>query len=452
MEKEQKLNDTIESEKSSAEPSSEEIASIESEKEAATQVTQKEKEAVEEPDTSLELEILKNTVRTITSNLNRYAVIPQKAVAVFGSKNSEKIKNLAAEAIKSFTEAEEMPPKALKLLQKAEEEQKTGYELKDCFLAVAILTMSNNVEANRRAASANRGEIEGNREKIDQQVIPRVKKLLRQVLNSEVFKSDAMCGFAAMMEPTNVDNITSEALTKLEKDVGWIITQLWGKTAANLWQLLIAQCEPKREINSRTSQRVTILTHLWNLRFKAILRKPEEERLLHNAVERELCKAASEAMYGQLLQTLRNTRCINSELVVNAARTAKTNLDAIFSTANPLSMSLGKLLANADSNPEFTNWQAIRQIRSIWPERDQIASGVYAILSLSGIDDRIESGLQNPETLRLTSYEKYFTKRSYTSSCNQGRKRKREAGESSWGENMATNSGRYEEGEGGWEF
>ncbi|CBY11033.1 unnamed protein product [Oikopleura dioica] len=395
--------------------------------------------------------MLKNTVRTITANLNRFAVIPQKEVAVYGNTTAEKLKNLAAEAMKTFTETQEMPPKALKLLKMAEEEQKEGFEMKSCLQEVAMITLSNNIEANRRAISANRGETEDNRMKIDEELVPRVKKLLRQVLNDQVFKSDAMCRFAALMEPSNTDNIAEEDLATLEGDVGWIITQLWGKSAANLWQIIIAQCERRQEWNKRTGQRITILTHLWNLRFKTILAKPEKERSLHNAIERELCKAASEAMYGQLLQTLRNTRCIAAELVVNAARTAKSNLDAIFSAANPLSITLGNLLANADSNNEFSNWGAIRIIRSLWPKRDQIASSEYAILNLTDIDDRIESGLQNPESLRNTNYEKYFIKRKYDSCGNQGRKRKKTT-TSGWGENMGRDSSFYEEGEGSWEL
>ncbi|CBY30544.1 unnamed protein product [Oikopleura dioica] len=451
MSNEQESSDSFQSEKSSSEPSSADRISIESEKEAEKEKEPPKKLQDDDKNSSLELEILKNAVRTITANLNRFAAIPQKEVAVFGGTIAEKIKNLAAEALKTFTNAQEMPPKAAKLLKMAEEEEKEGSEMMDCFQAVAMITLSCNIEANRRAISANRGETEDNRSKINEEIVPRVKKLLRQVLNDQVFKSDAMCKFAALMEPTNTDNMAEGDLAALENDVGWIITQLWGKSAANLWQIIIAQCERRQEWNKRTGQRITILTHLWNLRFKAILAKPEKERSLHNAIERELCKAASEAMYGQLLQTLRNTRCIMAELVVNAARTAKSNLDAIFSAANPLSITLGNLLANADSNNEFSNWGAIRIIRSLWPKRDQIASSEYAILKLNDIDDRIEIGLQNPESLRNTSYEKYFIKRSYDSHENQGRKRKRTTA-SSWGEIMGRDSSFYEEGEGSWEL
>ena len=447
MENEQTQNASIESEESSLETST----NGEAEPEQANQA-EKDKKTHEKQlqESCTELEILKNLVRLITNNLNRNAVKPQKAIAIYGSSNQEKMENLAAEAVKSFREAQELPPKAAKILEKAEEEQKSGYSLKDCFQTVAIITLSENVEVNRRLTSANKGDIEDNKDSIENKIFPEVKSLIRRVYSSQAFHSDAMCNFAANMEPTNIEHITKEELKKLENDVSWIITQLWGKTAANLWQLIIAQCEQRQERNSRSGQRITILTHLWNLRFKAILERPTEERNLGNAIERDICKSISEAMYGQLLQMLRNTRCINSELATNAARSAKTNLDAIFSTANPLSQVLGKFLANADSNPEFTNWEAIRIIRSLWPARDQIGSSEYAILSLNGIDNRIESGLQSPETLANTNYEKYFVKRSYATSYTQGKKRRRETIESGWGENLGGNSSRSNERETGW--
>ena len=267
-------------------------------------------------------------------------------------------------------------------------------------------------------------------------------------MNSYAFKSDQMCNFAAQMEPSNIDYMTEEALATLESDVQWILQQLWGKTAANLWRQMLAKCERRQETNSRAGQRITIISHLWNLRFKAILKRPIEQRHLHNALERELCKAISEALYGQLLQTLRNTRCIQADLVINAARSAKSNLDALFSHANPISITLGKLLANADSNPEFSNWDAILIIRSLWPQRTQMSSSEYAILNLSGIDDRIESALENPESLRGTSYEKFFIKRSYAST-GMARKRRR-AAEEGWSEDLAADSSRYESGGGSW--
>ena len=448
METESKLNASVRSDKSSSEPESAEIEPTTTDKNEQPSFSTA---AVEQPgieEGTLELEILKNIVRTITSSLNRTASIPQKAVAVFGTTTEEKIENLAAEACKSFQEAQELPPRAAKMLQKAEEEGKKGYELKDCFQTIALMTLSNNTESNRRLASANRGETEELQQKTHNEIIPRVKTLIFQVINSYAFKSDQMCNFAAQMEPSNVDYMAEEALAALEADVQWILQQLWGKTAANLWRQMLAECEKRQEINSRAGQRITILSHLWNLRFKAILRRPVEQRHLHNALERELCKAVSEALYGQLLQILRNTRCIQSELVINAARSAKSNMDALFSPINPISTTLGKLLANADSNPEFSNWDAILIIRSLWPQRNQMSSSEYAILNLSGIDNRIESALENPESLRGTSYEKFFIKRSYASE-GMARKRRRTEQEG-WNEDLAADSSRYEGSNGSW--
>ncbi|CBY11712.1 unnamed protein product [Oikopleura dioica] len=382
------------------------------------------------------LECMKAVVACIKNNINRNAVIPQKAVAFNGATNGEKIKNLASQALKSLENSQELPPKAQRILAAAQEEQLEGEELMESFRAIATITASENIEINRRTASLNKNSTEENAETLDQIVRPKVLGLMKQIYNEQAFASEEMLNFALKMEPNEVDTMSYEDLEKLEKDVGWIIGKLWGKTAGNIWKMILAKCVKGHEWNDRTHQRIIILTHIWNLRFKAILKLNPKERVLHNATERELCKTISHAIHGQILQTLSNTRCLNEELLTNAARTAKTHLDAIFSKFNPLSEILQEFLANADSNESFTNWDAITAIRSLWPDRNKIADSEARILNLNGIDERIELGLQNPDSLFGTSYLHFYKKRKANSYG--ARKRKWSPERSEWGQNLET--------------
>ena len=166
------------------------------------------------------------------------------------------------------------------------------------------------------------------------------------------------------------------------------------------------------------------------------------DRKIQNSLEREMCKAISQAIHGQMLQTLSNTRCINSELLVNAARTAKTNLDAVFSKFNPLSVVLQEFLANADSNEEYQNWDAIRAIRSMWPERSTLANCEAKILGLTNIDNRIEQGLLDPDSLAGTSYLNKFGKRKQP--VYAARKRKWQQAGREWDANMESDQSQSE--------
>ncbi len=386
------------------------------------------------------LECMKAVVACIKNNINRNAVIPQKAVAFNGATASEKLANLAQQALKSFKESQELPPKAQRIITAAEEEQLEGNELMESFQTIAAITACENIEINRRTASLNKNCTEENAETLDQIVRPKVLGLMKQIYNEQAFSSEEMLNFALKMEPNEVDAISGEDLEKLEKDVGWIIGKLWGKTAGNIWNMILLKSEKILEWNDRTHQRVVVLTHIWNLRFKAILRLNPKERSLHNATERELCKAISHAIHGQILQTLSNTRCLNEEMLTNAARTAKTHLDAIFSKFNPLSEILQEFLANADSNEDFSNWDAIIAIRSLWPDRNKMADSEARILNLNGIDERIELGFQNPDSLFGTSYLHFYRKRK--ADHYGARKRKWSPERSEWGQDLEANRGR----------
>ena len=387
------------------------------------------------------LEGLKAIIECIRSNINRNATIPQKTIAFNGTSTAEKINNLAKEALKKLLESQELPPKALRILTSADEEGLEGYEMMESFRTVATIAASENIEVNRRLASLNKNGVENNEAILNNKVRPKVLRLMKQVHNDEVFCSDEMVNFAVKMEPAEVDAISRSELAELESGVGWIISKIWGKTAANIWTMMLSKCPPKLDNNDRTCERVIILTHIWNLRFKTILKLNPRDRTLHNATERELCKTISQAIHGQILQTLSNTRCINEELLTNAARTAKTHLDAIFSKINPLSAILQEFLANADANEAFTNWEAILLLRKLWPERTTMPENEARILNLSAIDDRIQLGLCNPDSLLGTTYVKLFKKKTAYGS----RKRKWNPAENEWGQNMEGNRSGYEE-------
>jgi hypothetical protein len=148
--------------------------------------------------------------------------------------------------------------------------------------------------------------------------------------------------------------------------------------------------------------------HIWNLRFKGILKLSYDERRKQSSVEEDICIAISQAIHGKVLYMITNTRCIYPTMLITAARTAFSNLTTLLGTTNPLSEILQDFLANANSNPDFTIWQAIRKLRNLWPARNNIATTRYETLNLSSIDNRIAIGLENPDSLTNTTYSKPF--------------------------------------------
>ena len=93
-----------------------------------------------------ELEILKELVRSIEKNLNQGAALPQKAVSFNGKTNTEKIFNLTEEAVRRFNDSQEMPPRALKILNKTTEQGHKGFDLLNCFQAIARITQNDAIE------------------------------------------------------------------------------------------------------------------------------------------------------------------------------------------------------------------------------------------------------------------------------------------------------------------
>ncbi|CBY11160.1 unnamed protein product [Oikopleura dioica] len=356
----------------------------------------------------LELEILIELVRSIEKNLNHGAALPQKAITIHGKTEHEKIENLAKEASRSFGDSQEMPPRALRILTKARNSGIEGSKMLLCFQAIARITQNDVIEMNRRSASTNKAGIDQLKSEMYEEVQPRLFGLAKEVFDSEVFSSEAICNWAKAMEPAEAENIPKEDLKSLEKDIEWILTRLWGRAAGSIYRMILAKCEPIRESNSRTSQRMTMAYHIWNLRFKGILRLSFEDRKKQSSVEEDICVAISQSIHSRILYMISNTRCIYPDLLITAARTAFTHLSTLFGKTNPLSEILQDFLANADSNSDFTVWEAIRKLRNLWPARRNIATVRYDALNLSAIDDRIEIGLENPDSLNNTTYAKRF--------------------------------------------
>jgi hypothetical protein len=301
-----------------------------------------------------------------------------------------------------------MPPRALKILKKTTEQGHKGFDLLNCFQAIARITQNDAIEMNRRAMSTNRAGIDKLKDEMYNEVQPRIFGLAKEVFESEVFSSDRICNWARIMEPSESENLPKTDLKELEQDIEWILTRLWGKAAGSLYRMILAKCDPIRESNSRSTQRITMAYHIWNLRFKGILKLSYDERRKQSSVEEDICIAISQAIHGKMLYMITNTRCIYPTMLITAARTAFSHLTTLFGTTNPLSEILQDFLANADSNPDFTIWQAIRKLRNLWPARNNIATTRYETLNLSGIDNRIAIGLENPDSLTNTTYSKPF--------------------------------------------
>jgi hypothetical protein len=375
--------------------------------------------------TSSNLEIMKAVVANIRFSMNRNAIIPQKAALFGGETVEDKIRNLASSALKTIGESQEASPGMLKLIKSAKEEELEGMQLMPTLQGLLIIAQNESIEANRRLASTNKADIVTHQKLIDTVVKPRVLKLMRNVHEKEVFCSEEICNFARAMQPADRATMHRDDLAKLEKDVEWILLRIWGKAASSIWRMAMAKCEKPQEFNSASSPRLIIIFHIWNLRFRDILKLRPENRSAQNALEEELCKSISLAIHGQILFQITNTRCIEPKILVNATRTAWNHLNSLFGESNPLSRVLETFLRNADSNGRFTIWEAIRILRKLWPRKDDIAAAEYRILNLNGIDTRIETGLADPDSLRNTSYESKFWNAGKPANNDHG-KRKRE--------------------------
>ncbi|CAG5086609.1 Oidioi.mRNA.OKI2018_I69.PAR.g11281.t1.cds [Oikopleura dioica] len=342
--------------------------------------------------------------------------------------------NLVKEATKIISESQEASNQVRKILAQMEEEDTEAAETIEAFQTIAIISHSISIKINRRLASTNKIEIEEGQSMLQNKVRPVVENLMKQVHKSQVFCSKELVFWAKMMEPTEQDSVDKEEFIKLEEAVIWILEKLWGNSATAILRMALAKCEKIPEIASKTSPRFVMFAHIWNIRFKQILRRQENEREASFANEQQLAAAITKALFGDILFQITNTRCIFPRLLASAARSAWTHLNIMLGESNPLSSSLKVFLINIDSNPNFTAWEAILSLRKIWPNRSNIPEAEYRILNLGGIDDRIELGIEVPASLNGTTYEKLFWRipipRSYENNGFQRqRKRKREENE-----------------------
>ncbi|CAG5103892.1 Oidioi.mRNA.OKI2018_I69.chr1.g988.t1.cds [Oikopleura dioica] len=357
--------------------------------------------------------------------------------------------NLVKEALKIFSESQEAPNAVKKILRQMEEEETEAAESTEAFQAIATLLHSTSININRRIASTNKIEVEAIQNTIEGKVRPLVENLMKQVHNSEIFRSKELVFWATTMAPTEQDSISGEDLQKLEEAIFWIIGRLWGHPAEAILKMAVAKCEKLAASNSKASVRFIIYSHIWNLRFKQVLNRRVEERSASFSNERQMAAAIANAIFGEILFQITNTRCIFPRLLSSAARSAWTHLNSLLGEANPISIILKDFLANVDCNPEFTAWDAILSLRRIWPNRQNIPEAEYKILNLSGIDDRIERGLENPASLSGTTYEKLFWRipipknYDHAGAWRQGGKRKREETEEGddLGEHRVANDG-----------
>ena len=124
------------------------------------------------------LECLKAIVECIRGNINRNAVVLQRAIAFNGASTSEKLRNLAKEALNSFKESQELPSKAVKKILAANEDGLQGKELIKSLKIVAALDASEKIEINRRLGSLNKIEAEKNADTLSSIVKPKVLALL----------------------------------------------------------------------------------------------------------------------------------------------------------------------------------------------------------------------------------------------------------------------------------
>ncbi|CAG5089397.1 Oidioi.mRNA.OKI2018_I69.chr1.g886.t1.cds [Oikopleura dioica] len=375
--------------------------------------------------------MLKGLVWDIQNSLNTNAAVPPKRIPCYGSTLAEKLTNLAAEATKIIAESQEVSNSIRKILQEADNEGLQGAQMLETFRTIAILAHSPSIGINRRLASTNKVDIENIQDTLEHTVRPLVSDLMRQVYEKSVYNSDEIAFWARMMEPLERDSISKPDLLKLEEGVAWILLRLWGEPAEAIFRMILAQCKPPEESNSRISPRLTMVAHIWNCRFKKMLGRPPAERRASFANERQLCATIANAIFGEIHFQLTNTRCIFPRLLSSAARSAWTHLNTIFGPANPLSLTLRNFLTNIDANQDYTAWDAIGTLRKLWPHRDAIPEAQYKTLNLNDIDNRLEKGLEDPSSLYGTTYEKLFWKipipRSYESTYPvAGPKRKRQ--------------------------
>ena len=126
METESKLNASVRSDKSSSEPESAEIEPTTTDKNEQPSFSTA---AVEQPgieEGTLELEILKNIVRTITSSLNRTASIPQKAVAVFVDNDGRKDRKFSSRSMQELSGSTRTTTTSRKNAAKSRRRRKKG--------------------------------------------------------------------------------------------------------------------------------------------------------------------------------------------------------------------------------------------------------------------------------------------------------------------------------------
>ncbi|CAG5104073.1 Oidioi.mRNA.OKI2018_I69.chr1.g1080.t1.cds [Oikopleura dioica] len=380
--------------------------------------------------TSVNLERLKGLVWDIQNSLNTNASIPPKRILCYGETLDDKINNLATEAAKIISESQEASKIMKTILQEAEHEGLQGIQLLDAFQTIAIIAHSPSIGINRRLASTNKVELETIQDTLELTVRPVVEKLMKQVHASSVYNSAEITFWAKMMEPLERDSVSKDDLRKLEEAAAWILGRLWNESAEAIFRMILARCKPPENLNSRASPRMTLIAHIWNIRFKKILELSPDKRHASFANERQLSISIANSIFGEILFQITNTRCIFPRLLSSAARSAWTHLNTLCGASNPISLTLKEFLTNIDSNQDYTAWDAIRTLRRIWPPRDCIADAEYRALNLNDIDNRLERGLEDPSSLYGTTYEKLFWKipipRSYESArTTAGFKRKR---------------------------
>ena len=134
----------------------------------------------------------------------------------------------SSKTLDSLKESQELPPKAVKIILAAEENELQGQELIESLQVVAALAASENIEVKRRLGSLYKNEAEKNTDTINSIVKPKVLALMKQVHNKKVFRSEEMEN-ALKMEPSELAEISNNDLERLERDVGWLIEKLWSK-------------------------------------------------------------------------------------------------------------------------------------------------------------------------------------------------------------------------------
>ncbi|CAG5101468.1 Oidioi.mRNA.OKI2018_I69.YSR.g17118.t1.cds [Oikopleura dioica] len=272
--------------------------------------------------TSVNLERLKGLVWDIQNSLNTNASIPPKRILCYGETLDDKINNLATEAAKIISESQEASKIMKTILQEAEHEGLQGIQLLDAFQTIAIIAHSPSIGINRRQASTNKVDLETIQDTLELTVRPVVEKLMKQVHASSVYNSAEITFWAKMMEPLERDSVSKDDLRKLEEAAAWILGRLCNESAEAIFRMILARCKPPENLNSRASPRMTLIAHIWNIRFKKILELSPDKRHASFAKERQLCISIANSIFGEILFQITNTRCIFPRLLSSAARSA----------------------------------------------------------------------------------------------------------------------------------